>query len=86
MWKDESKGLKEMESLYEVRSETRIHGSKTGKVQDETFERAIAWIRYKFAEEKIAVVGMAGGLDQLFQEFILAGALSKRAIQFHSHL
>jgi len=80
VWKDESKRFKEMESLYEVRSETLVHGSKTGKVQDETFERPIAWICYKIASEKAAVVGMVGGLDQLFQEFILAGALSKQVI------
>jgi len=83
VWKDESKGLKEMENLFEVRSETPVHGSKTGKVQDETFEKPIAWIRSKTASEKVAVVGMVGGLDQLFQEFILAGALSKRVIQLH---
>jgi hypothetical protein len=83
VWKDESKKLKGLESLYEVRSETLVRGSKTGKVQDETFERPIAWIRYKIASEKIAVVGMVGGLDQLFQEFILSSALSKRVIGLH---
>lgn len=83
VWKDKSKKLKGMESLYEVRSESLVHGSKTGKVQDETFESPIAWIQYKIASEKIGVVGMVGGLDQLFQEFILASALSKRVIGLH---
>jgi len=83
MWKDKSKKFKGMESLYEVRSESLVHGSKTGKMQDETFKSPIAWIRYKLASEKIGVVGMVGGLDQLFQEFILASALSKRVIGLH---
>jgi len=75
-----------METLYEVRSESPMHGSKTGKMEDQTFERPIAWIRYKSGLEKFAIVGMTGGLDQLFQEFILTSALSKRIVELHPHV
>jgi hypothetical protein len=76
VWKDK---LAEKEMLYEVKSESPMLRSKTGKVEDQTFER-LAWIHYRYGL-KFGVVGMVGGLDQVFQEFILASALSKRVVE-----
>jgi hypothetical protein len=78
VWKNR---LTEKEMLYEVKSESPMLRSKTGKVEDQTFERPIAWIQYKYGSKKFGIVGMAGGLDQVFQEFILASALSKRVVE-----
>ena len=44
MWKHTWKKLEETETLYEVRLESPVLGSKTGKVEDQTFEKLIAWI------------------------------------------
>ena len=79
VWKDK---LAEKEILYEVKSESPMLRSKTGKVQDQTFQRPIAWIKSRiYSGSKFGIVGMAGGLDQVFQEFILASALSKRVVE-----
>ena len=44
------------------------------------FERPIARIQCRYGS-KYGIVEMAGGLDQVFQEFILASALSKRVVE-----
>ncbi|TFK59561.1 hypothetical protein BDN72DRAFT_851227, partial [Pluteus cervinus] len=66
-----------MEELYEVIAEWAVPGSKTGKMGDEVFDRPLAWGEHtmlKFGGH-VCTVHLAGGLDQLFREFILASML-----------
>ncbi|TFK59562.1 hypothetical protein BDN72DRAFT_883918 [Pluteus cervinus] len=67
----------QMEGLYEVMRECPVPGSQTGKMADEVFDRPLAWGErkmFKFGGH-VCTVQLAGGLDQLFREFILASML-----------
>ncbi|KAJ3505224.1 hypothetical protein NLJ89_g7529 [Agrocybe chaxingu] len=85
VWKDETKFTKEREAMYEVKKELPVEGSKTGKMTDETFERPLAWVLGKSSVRKVCTIGMVGGLDQAFQEYILASTLSKLLIVLFGH-
>ncbi|KAF8148077.1 hypothetical protein B0H34DRAFT_679996 [Crassisporium funariophilum] len=79
VWRGNSKLLTQ-ETLYEVKSETPGTGDRAMKTENEIFARPIAWLRFKLGMEKVATIGMVGGLDQLFQEFILADAVTRTMI------
>ncbi|TFK62402.1 hypothetical protein BDN72DRAFT_392308 [Pluteus cervinus] len=66
-----------MDELYEVIREWPVPVSLTGKVGDEVFDRPLAWgerTMLKYGGH-VCTVQLAGGLDQLFREFILANML-----------
>lgn len=71
--------------LFEVKNEWAKEGSKTGKVEDETFARRLVWGETKFALSKVGVLHMVGGLDQVFREFLLANVAAKTIVSRHGH-
>jgi hypothetical protein len=84
VWKDGPKALT-LDQLYEVKREWPVEGSKTGKIMDETFDRPLCWGETKLSMSKLGTIHMAGGLDQFFQEFILASIVTKMTVQYFGH-
>lgn len=73
------------EVLYEVRSEWGVPGSKTGKMEDEVFDRKLAWTTSDrvIGHTRIEVVG---GMDKLFREFLFASQCVKAMIYRYGHI
>jgi hypothetical protein len=73
------------EALYEVEKEWADPESKTNKILDQTFGRALLTSKPKVARKKICTVNIAGGLDQQFREYLLASYLIPKIIHEHGH-
>lgn len=84
VWKNNPK-IMGLEQLYEVKKEWPVEGSKTGKRMDETFGRPLCWGETKLAMSKLSTIHMAGGLDQLFREFILASIVTQMTVERYGH-
>lgn len=68
------------EALYEVKKEWPLPGSKTGKKGDECFTKKLAWTELKMGMKKVAILHVAGGVDQVFREFILASWMTREMV------
>jgi hypothetical protein len=88
VWKEvEGDEIGETEDvLLEVKKESNPD-SQTGKISDRTFDRPIACVTHPghAAMQKVFTITIAGDVDPLFQEFILASAGAKEMVLMHGH-
>jgi hypothetical protein len=66
------------EALYEIQRERPKPGSKTGKREDKTNGQKLVWTDHRLGLKEVAVFYVAGGMDQVFREFLLASQLTRR--------
>ena len=74
------------QTLYEVEKTWPKPDSKKGEKDHKLVGRKLAWGESKtFPWNKWHVLHMAGGMDQLFREYILASQLTRLAVIIYSH-
>lgn len=85
VWKQEGGATSSLkETLWEVEKVWPKPGSKTGKKEDKTLERKLAWTDRPSLLNKYYVLHMAGGMDQIFQEYLLATHMAREMIEFQT--
>lgn len=86
VWKaDPARKKSGAEVLYEVQSEWNVPGSKTGKTEDEVFERKLAWT----TSDRVighTCIEVVGGMDKLFRECLFASQCAKAMIYRYGHI
>lgn len=71
--------------LYEVDKVWPKPGSKTGKKEHSIVGHRISWGESKWAMSKAAIIYIAGGVDQLFREYILAVQMTVIMVKHRGH-
>jgi hypothetical protein len=79
LWRPEIRLDWGLETLYEVEKEWLKPGSKTGKMEEKTLGRKLFWGQYQ-TNNQVGTIHFAGGIDQAFQEYMLASQLTKLII------
>lgn len=72
------------ESLYEVEKVWNKPGSKTGKMEDKTLGRKLAWTERPSFLNKYYILHMVGGIDQMFQEYLLASHMAREMVEYQT--
>lgn len=80
VWKKDGKHEWDMDALYEVEKEWPKPDSKTGKKEEKVFERKLVWGKYENYKDEVGTIHFAGGIDQIFREYLLASELTKYTV------
>lgn len=79
------KGEMHPQELYEVEKTWPKPGSKTGKREHKVVGRKLAWGESKLSWSNPLTLYIAGGIDQMFREYILPSQLTRMAIMTFGH-
>lgn len=85
MWKQDNVQGKLNEVLYEVEEEWPKPGSKTGKKEDKTLDRRLMWSEKNNISSKPHVLHFAGGMDELFIEYLLASQMARMIVDHQNN-
>jgi len=69
------------DAVHEYTKVTAKEGSKTGKVEDDAFEKKLFWIEHKWNNHHNFKVFVAAGLDPLFKEYLCAVQMMFLAVE-----
>lgn len=85
VWKQEGSPTSNLkETLWEVEKVWPKPGSKTGKKDDKTLERKLAWTERPTILNKYYILHIAGGIDQVFQEYLLATHMAREMLEYQT--
>ena len=85
VWKQEGGVMSSLkETLWEVEKVWPKPGSKTGKMEDKILERKLAWTDRPSFLNKYYILHIAGGIDQIFQEYLLASHMAREMVEYQT--
>jgi hypothetical protein len=85
VWKQNGSASSTMnEELWEVEKEWPKLGSKTGKVEDKTLGRRLVWHERTSLRRNYNTFHFAGGMGQLFEEYLLASQLARMVVEMQT--